>query len=85
MDATNAVLWIQRVLTGVKANVEDASFVLRYHGASLVEFFDIAYETSKAKEFHIEGKTCAIGGRIEMTDTGWWVTRVDYFDFYQKL
>ncbi len=85
MDATTAVLWIQKVLCGVKPNTEDASFVLRFKGASFVEFFDIAYEPSKAKEFHIEGKTSAIGGRIEITESGWWVTRVDYFDYVEKL
>ena len=87
MDATNAVLWIQRVLTGVKANVEDASFCLRYQGASVAEFFNIDYEPSTVKSFHIEGKACAIGGRIEVTEQGWWVTRVDYYcpvDYFKQ-
>ena len=66
MDATNAVLWIQRILSDVKANTEDASFVLRFRGASVAEFFNIDYAPDTAKSFHIEGKTCAIGGRIEV-------------------
>ena len=87
MDATNAVLWIQSVLSGVKPNAEDASFVLRYRGATIAEFFNIDYAPETAKSFHIEGKAMAIGGRIEVTERGWWVTRVDYYcpvDYFKQ-
>ena len=76
MEATNAVLWIQDVLAGVKSDTENASFVLRYKGASVAEFHDCEDD---GNFFHIEGKSMAIGGQIETTDQGWVVTRVDYF------
>ena len=76
MEATNAVLWIQRVLSDVKANAEDASFCLRYAGARVAEFHD---SEGDGNFFHIEGKSMAIGGQIETTNQGWVVTRVDYY------
>ena len=76
MEATNAVLWIQDVLAGVKSDTENASFVLRYAGARVAEFHK---SEGDGNFFHIEGKSMAIGGQIETTNQGWMVTRVDYF------
>lgn len=76
MEATNAVLWIQDVLSDVKPGTDNASFCLRYAGARVAEFHDTEGDGSF---FHIEGKSMAIGGQIETTNQGWVVTRVDYF------
>jgi len=76
MEATNAVLWIQDVLSDVKPGTENASFCLRYAGARVAEFHK---SEGDGNFFHIEGKSMAIGGQIETTHHGWVVTRVDYF------
>lgn len=76
MEATNAVLWIQDVLSDVKPGTDNASFCLRYAGARVAEFHD---SDSDGNFFHIEGKRMAIGGQIKTTNQGWVVTRVDYY------
>ena len=91
MDATEAANWIQRTINRcpVASDIQEEwsvreswiSFSLTTNGAKNVTLFEniCPVRGDKGFEFHVEGRSAAIGGLIQYQGEGLKITQVDYF------